>query len=275
MRTLIHALRVAALLGLLAACAAPDPFSGPRPDTARKASVVGVPLIQQADFYCGPASLAMVLQWSGHSTTQSEIARQSFTPGARGTYLADMLGAARRQGQIAVTVECFSNLLAEIEAGHPVIVFQNLGVRIAPIWHHGVVTAYDLEAKVITLHSGERDVMRMPLSAFLKSWDAADRWAMVLLPPDQLPTTAHEVDLLRAAAALERVGQSEAAETAYRSGAVRWPANWLWPFGLGNTLYAQGDLSEAASAFQEAVRLDATALPARNNLQQVRGELGL
>jgi tetratricopeptide (TPR) repeat protein len=261
---------------LLSACAAPpDPFIGPPTDFPRKAAVVGVPLIQQADYFCGPASLAMVLQWSGRDVTQAEIARQSFTPRAKGTYLADMLGAARRQGQIAVTLETFADLVSEVEAGHPVIVFQNLGLEIAPLWHYGVVTGYDLSAEIITLHSGERDVMRMELSDFLKSWDMGERWALVLLPPNQLPSSADEVSVLQAAAALERVGQLDAAETAYRTGAARWSENWLWPFGLGNTLYAQGDMAGARGAFQDALRRDPSAAPARNNLREVEGELGV
>ena len=274
MRSLNTAIRAAAIL-LLSACAAPDPFIGPSPDLPRKAVVAGVPLIQQADYFCGPTSLAMVLQWSGHDVTQAEIARQSFTPGAKGTYLADMLGAARRQGQIAVTLNKFADVLTEVEAGHPVIVFQNLGLEIAPLWHYGVVTGYDLNADVVTLHSGERDVMRMELSDFLRSWDMGERWAMVLLPPDQLPKVAGEVAVLKAAAALERVDRLDAAETAYRTGATRWGENWLWPFGLGNTLYAQGDLAGARDAFAEALRRDPRAEPARNNLSEVERELGV
>lgn len=227
----------------------------------------------QADFYCGPASLAMVMQWSGLNVTQDEIARQSFTPGARGTYLADMLGAARRQGMIAITIESFPDILAEIEAGHPVIVFQNLGLKIAPVWHYGVVTGYDLDSEIITLNSGQHRVMRMPIDAFLKSWDGGDRWAMVLLPPDQHPANADEIKLLRAAAALERSERFSEAEVAYRTGSKRWPENWLWFFGLGNALYAKGDLASARRAFAKSLTLNPDAAAAQNNLAQIESEL--
>ena len=256
----------------LTACAVPEPFLAPPAEVSRTARVMNVPLIRQADFYCGPASLAMVMQWSGHRVTQAEIARQSFTPGARGTYLADMLGAARRHGQIAVTLDTFPALLAEVEAGHPVIVFQNLGLPIAPVWHYGVVVGYDLDRGIVALNSGQRDVMQMPLRAFLKSWDGGDRWAMVVLPPDQHPAQANETKLLRAAAALERVGQFPAAEIAYRRGAARWPENWLWPFGLGNALYGQEDVAAARRAFLQALTLDPNAQAARNNLAQIQGD---
>lgn len=275
LRPLRRFISVAVLGVALTACAAPEPFLAPPPETARKASVPGVPLIQQAEFYCGPASLAMVMQWSGKSVTQGEIAKQSFTPGARGTYLADMLGAARRQGQIAITIGTLPDLLAEVEAGHPVVVFQNLGMRIAPVWHYGVITGYDLDEGIVTLHSGQHDVMRMPLNDFLKSWNGGDRWALVVLPPDRHPARANEIDLLRAAAALERVGQFDAAETAYRRGAERWPENWLWFFGLGNALYEKGNLAAARRAFAHALRLNPKAQAARNNLAQVESELGI
>ena len=211
MRALRRTVAAAALLGLLTACAAPDPFTAPRADTARKAAVAGVPLIQQDDFYCGPASLAMVMRWAGLDVSQDELAAQAFTPGAQGTYLADMVGTARRRGQLAVPVDDFAALTAEVDAGHPVIVFQNLGLSFAPIWHYGVVTGYDLDARTVTLNSGQRDVMVMTLPDFLISWDLADRWAITLTPPDRLPTAAREVDVLQAAAALEAAGQARAA----------------------------------------------------------------
>ncbi len=268
MRALKH-LRAAALLGLLTACAAPDPFIAPRDETARKAAVVGVPLIQQADFFCGPASLAMVMQWQGLDVTQQDLAAQAFTPGARGTYLADMLGTARRRGQLAVPVADFAGLTAEVDAGHPVIVFQNLGLSFAPIWHYGVVTAYDLDAETVTLNSGQRDVMVMALADFLISWDLADRWAITMTPPDQLPAAASEIDVLQAAAALEGAGQPRAAAAAYQAGGERWRESWLWPFGLGNALYAVGELSGAEAAFREALRRNPGAAAAQNNLAEV------
>ena len=128
-------------------------------DVPRRAAVADVPLIKQEDYYCGPASLAMVLQWAGMDVTQAEIAAQAFSPGATGTYLADMVGTARRRGQLAVPISSLADLLGEIAADHPVIIFQNLGLSWAPTWHYAVAVGYDLKDDQIFLNSGELDRM--------------------------------------------------------------------------------------------------------------------
>ncbi|MFQ1700501.1 PA2778 family cysteine peptidase [Loktanella agnita] len=276
MRTLSFLRRAAALASLcwLAACAAPfDPDASITADVPTRAAVQGVPLIEQASFYCGPASLAMVMQWAGRDVTQDEIAALSFTAGAGGTYTADMIGSARRMGQIAVELRTLDQLLGEVAAGHPVIVFQNLGVGIAPVWHYGVVTGYDLQTDTVSLNSGQQAQMVLPFGIFDRSWERGDRWALVILPPDQLPATVPEADVLSAAAGLERVGQLDAAETAYKTGAARWPENWLWQFGLGNTRYAMGDLRGARRALRRARNLAPDIPEIRANLAHVEREI--
>lgn len=270
-------LRAAALavgLALLGACApAPDLARDVPPQVPSRAAVQGVPLIEQADFYCGPASLAMVMQWSGHDVTQDQIAALSFSPGAEGTYLADMIGAARRQGQLAVNIHGFGALLKEVAAGNPVIVFQNLGLQIAPRWHYAVVVGYNMDREQVVLHSGELDRVTMSLDLFARTWRRGDFWALAVLPPDRLPVSPDQWAILGAAAALERVERHEAAEAAYAAGGAAWPDNWLWWFGLGNARYAQGDLAGAQRAFERAAAADASVPEVRNNLAQVNREL--
>ena len=255
----MHPLKTLLAALALAACAAPPLDLTPAPDAPRKATVPGVPLIEQADFYCGPAALAMALQWTGQDVTQAQIAAMAFSPGARGTFQQDMIGAARRRGALAVPLTGFRSLTAEIAAGHPVIVFQNLGESFAPIWHYGVVTAYDLERGAVLLHSGQLSRTTMSLAKFERTWAGGEGWAMLALDPGDLPATARERTVLDAAAGLERAGQPVAAAKAYRAGAARWPRNWLWQFGLGNALYASGDNEGARRAWQRAAALDPSA----------------
>lgn len=240
-------------LALLAACApAFDPDARLGVDVPTRAQIADVPLIAQADFFCGPTSIAMVMQWAGADITQEQVAALAFSPGAGGTYLADMTGSSRRLGQLAVAVGTFDQLLAEVAAGHPVIVFQNLGLGIAPVWHYGVVTGYDLVGDAVYLNSGQTEQMVMPFAVFERTWARGGYWGMVVLPPDQLPVSVAEADVLSAAAALERVQQYDAAETLYLTGAARWPESWLWQFGLANARYGKGDMRGARTALRRA-----------------------
>ena len=268
--------QITSLLALswLAAFATPfDPNERLSVEVPTRAQIEGVPLIQQAAFYCGPTSIAMVMQWAGSDIGQEDVAALAFSPGAGGTYLADMIGSGRRLGQLAVEVSNFDQLLAEVSAGHPVIVFQNLGLRIAPVWHYGVVTGYDFAKDEVYLNSGQLDQMVMPFSLFERTWRRGDFWGLVVLPPDQLPVSVAETKVLSAAAALERVGQLGSAETLYETGAQKWPDNWLWQFGLGNARYAQGDLTGARRALRRARVIDPTIPEVRTNLALVEAEL--
>jgi tetratricopeptide (TPR) repeat protein len=268
--------RFACLLALcwLAACAPPfDPDERLSFDAPTRAQITGVPLIQQEDFFCGPTSIAMVMQWAGAEVTQEEVAALAFSPGAGGTYLADMIGSSRRLGQLAVEIDNFDQLLTEVTAGHPVIVFQNLGFSVVPVWHYGVVTGYDFARDEVYLNSGQQDQMVMPFAVFERTWRRGDYWGLVVLPPDQLPASVGEAEVLSAAAALERVEQYEAAATLYETGAANWPENWLWQFGLGNARYALGDLRGARTALRRARTLDPSIPEVRANLAFVESEI--
>ncbi|MDB4111478.1 PA2778 family cysteine peptidase [Yoonia sp.] len=270
----LHRLAAFAVLAWLAGCAVPfDPDQRLTVDVPTRAQVIGVPLIQQADFYCGPASLAMVLQWAGSDITQEDIAALAFNPGAEGTYLADMIGSSRRLGQLAVEISGFDQLLAEVAAGHPVIVFQNLGLAGLPIWHYGVVTAYDFEADLVYLNSGQRDQMVMPFAVFERTWRRGDFWGLVVLPPDQLPISVSETDILKAAAGLETVEAFDAAETLYKTGAHQWPTNWLWQFGLANARFGKGNLHGAQRALRRARALGPDIPEVRANLNHINSLL--
>jgi hypothetical protein len=261
-------------LGWLAACAPPfDPNERLNVDVPTRAAVQGVPLIPQAAFYCGPTSIAMVMQWSGTDITQLEVAELAFNPGAGGTYLADMIGSSRRLGQLAVEIDSFDQLLAEVAAGHPVIVFQNLGISIAPVWHYGVVTGYDFAKDEVYLNSGQLEQMVMPFAVFERTWARGDYWGLVVLPPDRLPVSVPEDEILSAGAALERVASFRAAATLYQTGAARWPDNWLWQFGLANARFGQGDLRGARSALRRAQIIAPEIPEIRTNLAHVENLL--
>lgn len=265
---IIRAALAALVLLAVAACAAPQSarlLDAPR-DLPPRSELADVPFFPQVDFYCGPASLAMTLAWSGLDETPDSIAPQVYTPGREGTLAPDIVAAARRKGRLAVQVEGLENLLAEVAAGHPVLVFQNLALEWWPQWHFAVLVGYDLEERVVILHSGVTERLEMPLDAFERTWARSGHWALVTLPPDRLPARAGLGPVLVAAAGLEQVGQFEAAATAYQTVLGRWPeAPTAW-IGQGNTWFALERFPAAEEAFREAIALRPEAPAAWNNL---------
>lgn len=267
----------ALILWALAGCATPQTahlLAEPPAGLPARAEVSGVPFIPQEEYYCGPASLAMALNWSGLPATQEEIAAQVYTPGRKGTLQSDMVAAARRNGRLAVPVSDLDHLIAELAAGHPVVVFQNLGFGWFPVWHYAIAIGYDLDAGDLILHSGLDERRRTPLTTFERTWARGDHWALVVLPPDQLPATADEVSVLRAATGLEQAGRMREAAIAYATIAERWPDSLEPWIGLGNASYAAGALDRAAAAFRTATERHPESGAAWNNLAHVLGEQG-
>jgi len=246
---------------------------GKLPSTAR---VADVPFHPQAEYYCGPASLQMLLGWSGEDVTQDDLAGQVYTPGKEGTLRSDLVAGVRRHGRLAVQIgspagggadAALRRLLAELAAGHPVLVFQNLSLGIAPQWHFAVAIGYDLPARELVLHSGRTEAKRVGLDAFARTWARGDRWALLALPPDRLPATAEQpTRMVEAAAGLERAGRNAEAATAYATILDRWPDSFAARMGRGNALYATQRYAEAAAAFRRATDLRPEAAEAWNNL---------
>ncbi len=265
---------------VLAACAAP----GQSPNSSSFATIAGlpsraelttVPFFPQQEQFCGPAALAMALAWSGLPVTQAEIAEQVFTPGRGGTLRTDVLAAARRNGRLAVPLNDLDQILSEIAAGHPVIVFQNLALEWFPQWHFAVAIGYDLDREEIILHSG-REIRRVtPLRTFARTWARGDQWALVVLPPGELPASTAQIPTVAAAAGLERVGRYRDAADTYTAILDRWPDAIGAHIGLGNARYALGDLLGATAALDAALGNHPQSPILWNNLAYVLADRGL
>ncbi len=263
---------VLALVAMLAACATPqtDELLGAA-RTAHAAvqprRMLGeVPFIAQDRDQCGPASLAMALRASGAAVGEEDVRPLVFVPGRHGSLAPELPAAARRMGRLAVLLEPrLDALVREVDGGNPVIVLQNLGLSVFPVWHFAVVVGYDLPHDLVFLHSGPSAASPMSLETFERTWSRADRWAMLVMAPGRLPVTPSTAVLVDAAAALERVDVA-AAHGAYAAIVTRDPANFGAWIGLGNSAFAIGDRSQSVDAFAHATRLDPASADAWNNL---------
>src|SRR5690606_33493011 len=151
------------------------------------------PYFEQADFQCGPASLAMALGAAGIDVSPEALVGRVFVPGRQGSLQVEMIAAARRQGAVAVRIPGrLDALLQELAAGHPVVVLQNLSLPISPVWHYAVAIGYDLGREELLLRSGPMRRQRLALSTFELTWARGGHWAFVALAPGRLPATATE-----------------------------------------------------------------------------------
>jgi tetratricopeptide (TPR) repeat protein len=233
-----------------------------------------IPFFPQNDYQCGPATLAMTLDWSGLDVTPEVLMSSVYTPSKKGSIQPAMIGAARRFGRIAYVIDSPEELMQEIAFGHPVIVLQNLGLSWYPVWHYAVAVGYDLAAGVVVLHSGETFQKRLSLKVFNRTWSRSGYWGMMTLSPKQIPATATERTYVQAVSGLETARQWRAAIEGYRTALDRWPESLGASMGLGNVYYATGDLTAAERAFRDAILRVPESGAAFNNLAQVLWEQG-
>ena len=262
----------------LTGCATPQVTRLHEPELARtvaaRAELESVPFFAQKEYECGPAALAMLLSAAGTAVTPDALVDQVYLPARKGSLQVEMLAATRQWGLLAYPLKpALQDLLQEVAAGHPVLVFQNLSLPIYPVWHYAVVIAYDLERNTITLHSGETARMEMSLFTFERTWARGNYWAMLALSPDTLPATADANSYARSVAALES-RHPQTARLAYAQALTRWPDDANLRFGLGNSAYAMHDLRAAVVAYQAATDAQPEFADAWNNLAQVQLEIG-
>lgn len=277
---MIVRLAVALLFAGLAGCANPGPVMPPIWTTTdaqslpRRALIDRVPFVPQERFYCGPAALTMALRTTGIDADPEAVGRAVYTPGREGTLRSDILAGARRWERMAIPLAAPGDLLREIAAGNPVVVFQNLSFNFFPQWHFAVALGYDLEAQTIVLHSGTNPFLQTDLETFQRTWRRGEYWGLVVTAPERIPETASERAALEAAAALERQKAAAAAAAAYSAISSRWPRSFAAAMGTGNVLLSAGRLDAAEAAFRNALEIRPDAPEAWNNLAYVMSGKG-
>ena len=239
----------------------------------RQVLLKDVPFIAQAIGHCGPATLSMVLSYQGRLTPEQTIAAKIFNSEKKGTLPADMIMAARSEMMFAVPIYGLTSLLQEVEVGHPVIVFENLGIRLWPQWHYAVVIGFDTKLRTVTLHTGPDSFKTESMAVFELSWSLGNYWGLVIIPPGQLSPTATEVDQITAAVALENLGFLDAAEISYKALINRWPQSYVAVLGLGQIAFQKKKYKEAVHFFERAVAAKPDSTVAQTNYKIAKSVL--
>lgn len=234
-----------------------------------------VPFFPQDAYQCGPAALATVLQASGVNALPEELVARVYVPARQGSLQIEMLAAARVYGRISHVIEPeLESLLLEVQSGRPVLVMQNLGISWYPQWHYAVVVGFDLETAKIVLRSGLIRDYEISLSVFERTWQRANRWAVVLLSPGELPYDFREDAYFQSLNDFATVADANALARAYEAGIERWPNSIALAMARGNLYYSEGDLVGARTSYEALLQLSPEYAAAHNNLAQTLLELG-
>nr|WP_025367677.1 PA2778 family cysteine peptidase [Thioalkalivibrio paradoxus] len=241
-----------------------------RADLPARAELTTTPFFPQREYQCGPAALATVLAVQDIDVLPDDLISEVYVPERQGSLQAEMRAAARARGLVAYRLRPeLDDLLAEVAAGQPVVVFQNLGLGFAPRWHYAVVVGYDLDAGQIVLRSGTIERHLNSLPRFERTWARGGHWAFVAVPPDRPPASAEPLQWLRAVNELEQTGLLEAARTGYETAVRHWPWQPIGYIGLANTRFAAGDFPEAEDALHALLQTQPERHEAWNNLAHV------
>lgn len=263
--------------GLLAVGCATTP-AGPAiqypPDLPAKSLVSGVPFYAQKKHQCGPAALAMVLQWSGREAKPEQLVPMVYAPQRKGSLQSGLVTAARRHGRLAYPINSFEALLEEVASGRPVIVLQNLGLKWIPRWHYAVIIGFDLDRHHIIMHSGVSSSRTVGFRTFKNTWRRARYWGLLVLPADQMPRNPDRTAYLKSALGLQIAGRLAPAVEAFENAASSWPHSAEAAVALGNAHYLNGSTHNALKAFSRAVQIDPDNGAALNNLAHLLAEGG-
>ncbi|HUO81682.1 MAG TPA: PA2778 family cysteine peptidase [Gammaproteobacteria bacterium] len=249
------------------------PAAGPTEPAA--VELAGTPFHPQTEYQCGPAALATVLGAAGVAVSPAALADQVYVPARRGSLQIELKAASRRQGVIPYTIRPrLEDLLAQVQAGRPVLVLQNLAFPFWPRWHYAVVVGLDRAQDTLILRSGKTRRLVTPAHRFERTWRWAESWGLVLLRPGDLPADPDAGAYLSAVADSEGRLPAGDLHAAYAAAARRWPADPVAWFGVGNAAYALGDLEQAESGYRQVLELAPGDPLARNNLAQVLAATG-
>ncbi|MDX1381709.1 MAG: PA2778 family cysteine peptidase, partial [Xanthomonadales bacterium] len=254
----------------LSACAINPPLdleeaAGPEP-----VELSQVPFHPQQEYHCGPATLLTVLQASGvEKASYDGLVDRVFVPGLEGSLQTEMTAAAREYGRVAYLLPPDpAAVFDELEAGRPVLVLLNQGVRSVPFWHYAVVIGVDPRDDRVLMRSGDDPRRAERADRWLRQWDWAGRWAMMLLQPGELPASPDRNRLLEATAAFDATGTPQARLAAWQAVLERYPDAPVAALGVANALHAAGDLAGAEAVYRRMLARWPDHAAARINLAE-------
>lgn len=270
-------LPLALACSLLLACTAPQTRQLRAVPVAEAApvQVQDVPFFPQEEHQCGPAALATMLTFAGKKTTPEALTEKVYVPARQGSFALEMVAAARAEGRLVYPLAPqLDALLTALEQGYPVLVLQNNGLGIYPVWHFAVAVGADRKQEKLWLRSGRTERLEIGFSAFERTWARADYWGVLVLDPARVPESLDPKPVLRELALMQQAGAVADAQTGYSRALLNWPEQKIAWLGLAQTSLALADRETAESTLRELVRREPVYGPGLNNLADLLFQSG-
>ena len=151
----------------------------PKPDFY----INNVPFFPQKRYYCGPASLASVMNFYGVSVSEEEIAKEVYNPKLSGALSMDILIYARAKGFDAFYYKrSLEEIKKDISMGKPVILFLDLGYFFYPVRHYMVATGYNDEMGYLIAHSGMEKDKIFSYKEIQSAWEKTGFGTILIMP---------------------------------------------------------------------------------------------
>jgi hypothetical protein len=282
--TRVQRLRGVGLAAVLAltACASPGPGPGPGtsvapllPAGSGSVELTDTPFYPEKAHDSGPAALAMMLAASGVTATPAELPALVSTPSPHDALQNEMQELPPRYERLSyVLAPDLSAILVEVAAHRPVLVRQNSRRSTAAESQFAVVIGYDTPTDTLLLRGGTTARRSVRAHDFLLSWSNADRWAMVVLRPGELPAAVSRAGYLQAAFEFQHNARPEDSLLAFDAALRRWPDEPRAWMGRAIARLQAGDRPAAVRDYQTSLRIDGSNASARNGLAMILLDLG-
>lgn len=210
-----------AMAALLAGCADPHAYKPGYPAEYKRlpdrVEINSVPFFRGKAYQSGPFALASMLSVHGVQTTPGLLEKPLKLPGAEGRLDQSMADVAREYGFVVYPVDHqFSDLLAQVAAGYPVLVRFNDGSLWWKEQRYGVLVGFNQNKRSVLIYTG-LGRLTVSFEEFTSDWESAGNWAILVQGPRQLPSPIDRERWLKAANELAQAGQEQAAGEAVKA----------------------------------------------------------
>ena len=231
--------------------------------------IQGVPFVRQKGNLCGPAALSAVFNYYNKGISQEEIAQEVYLISLHGVLNMDLENYARERGfwTYASYEDNFERIKEFIDRDIPVLVLTTAPsyIPFKKAYHYLVLIGYEDGEKAFVAHSGKAANSIIPYKNFLKDWEQAEAWSLIVCPKEHISWELDAQGYNNLGLLLEKEGELDLAIRNYaRSLKKTEKADTL--FNLGNVHLKKKEYAAAISFYKEALVLNPGFADCYNNL---------